>query len=178
MNLADNELLAKIKEKDAAALVTLIHRYIPRVYNWVRASVPESDIEDIVQEVFIAVATSIYTFKGSSSFYTYIFKITKFKITDYYRKSGKEKKEFLTADIENQAHTEPAQQKMAGEDISTLLSCLSAIEYQVVIMRFLDGCSFKEISENTGLSYEAVRSKFRRALEKAYKHKKKTDLKV
>ena len=67
------------------AFVLLYERYFPTVFARVRFKVPESDVEDVTQEIFIAMLKSLGSFKGQSKFSTWIWTITNRKIVDYYR---------------------------------------------------------------------------------------------
>lgn len=173
MNLTDEELIKKIKQHDTMAFETLIRRYYPRVYNWVRTTVPASAAEDVVQDVFLALQNTIYSFNAQSSFSTYLFTLTRHKIADYYRKSEQE-----TAHILRTEKAPPEAEDLEGkvldqEMIHKILSSLPDVEAQILIMRLLEGHAFREIARMLELSYEAVRSKYRRAIEKCSEYNKR-----
>jgi RNA polymerase sigma-70 factor (ECF subfamily) len=87
-------LLARVKADDAAAWDRLVGLYAPLVYRWCRrADLPEQEIADIFQEVFHAVATHIAAFRregANDTFRGWLRVITRNKVRDYFRKTGRE----------------------------------------------------------------------------------------
>lgn len=80
--LNDEELaqLAKMGKQDAFA--ALYERFLPSVYARVRFKIPEADVEDVTQEIFIAVLKSLHSFRAQSKFGTWVRTITNRKIVD------------------------------------------------------------------------------------------------
>ena len=66
----------------------LYERYLPVVYRRVRYMIPEQDVDDVTQEVFIAVVRSIKSFRGDSLFSTWLRTLVKRQIADFYRRRG------------------------------------------------------------------------------------------
>jgi RNA polymerase sigma-70 factor, ECF subfamily len=64
--------------------------YLPLVHGWcLRGGVPRSDVADLVQEVFSAVAQSLDRFRhdhDGASFRGWLHGITRHKVLDYWRK--------------------------------------------------------------------------------------------
>jgi RNA polymerase sigma-70 factor (ECF subfamily) len=72
----DAELLARLRNGDEAAFVTLVSRYNPSLLRVARAYVPNSDLaEDAVQEAWIGVLRGLEKFEGRSSVKTWIFRV-------------------------------------------------------------------------------------------------------
>ena len=80
---SDKELILKAKQGSLEAFTLLYERYLPKVYNRVRFSIPEQDIEDVTQEVFLAVIKSIGSFRGEAQFGTWLRTVTTRQIADY-----------------------------------------------------------------------------------------------
>jgi RNA polymerase sigma-70 factor (ECF subfamily) len=82
-------LLQRVKARDAQAWQRLVDLYGPLVYFWCcRTSLGREDVADVMQEVFLAVASNIQTFhKGPAggSFRGWLRTITKNKIRDHFR---------------------------------------------------------------------------------------------
>ncbi|MFC1719058.1 sigma-70 family RNA polymerase sigma factor [Candidatus Poribacteria bacterium] len=65
--LADWELVEAIKGGDDESLNILIRKYLPKVYNRVHSLVPEADVEDVTQDIFLSLADSIHSRTSHSS---------------------------------------------------------------------------------------------------------------
>src|SRR5512145_134315 len=85
-NPSDDHLVRRVQSGDQEALNLLYEQYLPAVYNRVRFTIPECDVEDVTQEVFIAVMRSICGFRGEARFATWLYTLTRRQIADYYRR--------------------------------------------------------------------------------------------
>ncbi len=79
-------LLARVQAQDQAAWERLVSLYSPLVYGWcVRAGLQPADAADIGQEVFLAVARSIRSFRhdqAGATFRGWLYRITCNKVRD------------------------------------------------------------------------------------------------
>jgi RNA polymerase sigma-70 factor, ECF subfamily len=82
-------LLERIRDRDQEAWRRLVHLYAPLVATWCAAKgVRGADAEDVQQEVFRAVATSLEKFRrdrAGDTFRGWLRGITRNKILDYFR---------------------------------------------------------------------------------------------
>jgi RNA polymerase sigma-70 factor, ECF subfamily len=167
-NSTDEELVhfAKMGKQDAFAM--LYERFLPAVYARVRFKIPETDVEDVTQEVFIAVLKSLHGFRGQSKFGTWIRTITNRKIVDYHRA-----KSVVTTDSDDYEKVKIGKQSEHDEflerqdNISFIQTALSELpqNYQdILLMRFVDEMPFSEIARQNGQSIEATKSLFRRSI--------------
>lgn len=70
------ELIQAAREGDQRAQSQLVNMYSPRIYNLgLRMLRNNEDAEDMLQETFITALQKIDSFKGKSSFYTWIYRI-------------------------------------------------------------------------------------------------------
>lgn len=74
--VSDIDLVAKTKKGDASAFDDLIRKYHGRLYGLIyHMTSNHEDTNDLLQDVFSKVFQVIGTFKGESSFYTWIHRI-------------------------------------------------------------------------------------------------------
>lgn len=74
--VSDNDLVAKTKAGDASAFDDLIRKYHGRLYGLIyHMTSNHEDTNDLLQDVFSKTYQVIETFKGESSFYTWIHRI-------------------------------------------------------------------------------------------------------
>ncbi|MBM3856914.1 MAG: sigma-70 family RNA polymerase sigma factor [Verrucomicrobia bacterium] len=74
--VSDNDLVTKTKKGDAAAFDDLIRKYHGRLYGLVyHMTSNHEDTNDLLQDIFSKAYQVISSFKGKSSFYTWIHRI-------------------------------------------------------------------------------------------------------
>jgi len=84
-NTEDKFLIQQFKDGNMDAFDMLYRRHLPVVYNWVRFLIPSDDVEDVAQEIFIAVFKSLPRFRGQSQFKTWLRPLANYKIAEFYR---------------------------------------------------------------------------------------------
>lgn len=167
---SDEQLAAKAQQGNNQAFLDLYDRYLTKVFNRVKSRIPPNDAEDVTQEVFIAVVRSLHTYKQKSKFNTWLYTIVNRTIADYYRKHyrrNEDQKVSLDTDENSPSYREPVYE---GEDIDEkilvqrLLLGLPDHYQEIILLRFADGMTFKEIAEHNNQSLEAAKSLYRRAI--------------
>jgi RNA polymerase sigma-70 factor, ECF subfamily len=168
-SFSDEELVRSAQMGKQDAFDLLYERYFPNVLARVRFKIPENDVEDVTQEIFIAVLKSLGSFKGQSKFNTWIWTITSRKIVDYYRShkpsliEQDDYEEAVTRNLSNHTGNIDSRQ----DDLVTIQVALGALpqNYQdILLMRFVDEIPFNEIALRNGQSLEATKSLFRRSV--------------
>lgn len=88
----DYELIKRIQEGDNEAIIVLHNRYADRIFHYIYMQTGSyHDTEELLQDVFYKAAKHLKSFKGKSSFKTWVFKIARHTVIDYYRGSAKDK---------------------------------------------------------------------------------------
>ncbi len=161
--LTDEELVERIKNGDKEALDALVKAYLPKVYNRVHSLVPEADAEDVTQDIFMSLVDSISSFQGKSAFSTWFHRISMNKVADYHRKIARRREQFS----ENQPIRIINPWKATEDEmvIKQALVDLPEKHKEVLLLKFSEGLSFAEIADKLDLTYEATRSRCRRAIE-------------
>jgi RNA polymerase sigma-70 factor (ECF subfamily) len=168
-SLSDEELVRLAYKGEQEAFDLLYKRHLPNVMGRVRLKIPENDVEDVTQEIFIAVLRSLDRFKGQSKFSTWVWTITNHKIVDYYRHH---KHNLIEQDEYEEAVTQDSSEYATDvnnpqSDLDAVRQALCALpqSYQdILLMRFVDEMPFNEIAEHNKQSLEATRSLFRRSV--------------
>jgi len=152
----------------------LYERYLPIVYKRVCCLVPESDVEDVTQEVFISLMKSLKGFQGNAQLSTWLRTLTDRRIADYHRRRARGAAEDLTDFSESESQLPPI--KAAGpclDDKVMLREAIAALPdhyREIILLRFAEGLRFEEIARVRGLSLEATKSLFRRAIAALREH--------
>ena len=160
--LPDEELARLARGGDRLAFNVLCDRYLPIVYNRLRALLPFDAVDDVTQEVFIAAVGAIRSYRATATIRTWISAIARHKAIDFYRQRGRQP-ETMELDPEvNDLAEHSAWQEQAIVRIA--LQQLPAHYQDVLLLRFAEGLPFQDIADTLGLSLEAAKSRYRRAI--------------
>lgn len=167
----NDEALAKhAQQGDREAFLVLYNRYLVKVYNRVKSRVPPTDVEDVVQDIFIAVIRSLKGFEQRSQFNTWLYTIVNRQIADFYRKrhrTGGDKEHVSLDEVENSPVVAVSDQDQLDEQalVKRALGKIPEHYREIILMRFVDRYTFAEIADLSGKSLDAVKSLYRRAIE-------------
>jgi RNA polymerase sigma-70 factor (ECF subfamily) len=168
LNASDEQLARTAQLGDQDAFFALYNRYLQRVYNRVRSKIPPQDVDDVTQEVFLAVVRSLDSYEQRARFNTWLYTIVNRQIADFYRRRSRSHRlasaelDDETEDVAAASVQESADQRIA---IQRALDKLPQHYQDIIALRFLDGLSFSEIAEQRGQTLEAVKSLYRRAVQ-------------
>ena len=171
--IEEQDLIEKILSGDTEAYAEIVRSYQVKVLGFCTSLLANTtEAEDAAQEVFIKAYQSLKSFRGNSSFSTWLYRITANHCKDLLRKRSRRKTESLDAlmeasECEAQKHWEPsfnpASARDASEQIERLLSSLSEEERLVLTLREAQGLSYQEIAETMKCTLDAVKSRLKRA---------------
>src|ERR671925_2074709 len=86
MEPADTELIAAVLKGDIASFEPLVEKYSPRVFATARRYARrESEVEDIVQEVFLKAFQKLKTFRGDAPFEHWLMRLAVRTCYDFLR---------------------------------------------------------------------------------------------
>jgi RNA polymerase sigma-70 factor (ECF subfamily) len=171
---SDKELVRAAQNGELEAFTRLYERYLPIVYRRVRYKIPEPDVEDVTQEVFISVMKSLENFRHESQFSTWLRTLTNRQIADYYRSRTPPEIQ-LNLDV---LYTNPGRfstEKTTVDNIDNMdkmimirqsFGSLPEHYQEILLLRFADGLRFKDIAQLLGQSLEGTKSLYRRAVAK------------
>lgn len=163
---SDEVLIQQFKDGNRDAFDLLYQRHLPNVYKRVRCVIPENDVEDVTQEVFIAVLKSLPSFRGDSQFRTWLRTLTNYKVAEFYRKRTRKQEPLLAPLSEASGRMEGATSKVLEERIfiQSALKKLPENYREIILLRFAEDMQFDEIAKLTNQNLEAAKSLFRRAI--------------
>lgn len=151
----------------------LYHRYAPKVFGKCISILKDYDeAKDAVQDIFVKIMTNLANFGERAQFSTWIYSITYNYCIDIIRKKKKEKTLF-TDDIERApdvaAEDVPDEflLEMEVKHLKTVLEMLPAGDRMILLMKYQDDMSIRDISEVLDKTESAVKMKIKRAKHKA-----------
>lgn len=122
-----------------------------------------NEVEDIVQEVLLAIHLKRETWDGNRPIGPWVSAITRNKLIDILRRNGRH----AAIPIEDVMDVLPAEDhtpELSARDIDTLLSHLKTQQEEIVRSISLNGQSIRETAERLAMTEGAVRVSLHRAL--------------
>ena len=175
----DQELIAKVLSGQSASFEPLVVKYQPRVFALARRYARrETEVEDIVQTVFLKTFSKLSSYRGTAPFEHWLMRTATYTCYDFLRKhqrnrewnasdlSDEENDWFENLGEESHAHTN---QEAARALVDKLLDELKPDDRHIITLLELDRKSIQEIADLTGLSESNVKVKAHRAREKMRK---------
>ena len=156
-------------QADRAAFATLYRRYLDRVYGYSFYLLGDHhDAEDATERTFLAALAAIDRYRDEgSTFRSWLFRIAHNQLANALRARSRRRTESLDGVPEPAAGDDPARQAGLADDARRLraaVASLSEDRRQVVILRFVDGLTAREIGDVLGRSEGSVRVLQHRAL--------------
>ena len=166
--LSDADLVEGVKAGSEAHFNELYDRYFPRVYGFVHARMrSHSEAEEIAQEAFVSVLTSIDKYRGQASLISWIFGIAKNLSNNMIRRSSGQREKLSRIDPEHFVpqpsfgrggpEEELGFQRYA-DSLRREIGSVSEWQVEIFEMRHLHDMSITEIARKTQRSSDAVRS--------------------
>jgi len=177
---SDETLVKRVQEGDREAFRQLVERYQRRLFSVAYGMLRNrEDSMDVVQESFVKVYRHIDSFLGTSSFYTWAYRICVNLCIDQLRKRARrqqvdyddamQRSEEVDGDDNIMPSTlgvNPAkvyQRKELLEQLSAAMEALSEKHRSIIILREVQGLSYTEIAEILEISKGTVMSRLHHA---------------
>ena len=139
--------------------------YYQKVFSYINSRINNYyDSQDIAEDVFTKVLKKIDSFDESkSSLSTWIYNITKNTLIDFYRTRHVD-----LEIIDNYEYIAEEQHVSASElsDLEKALNKLTQEEKDIIVLRYYQGFSLKEIASKLSLTYGVTKLRHNSALEK------------
>jgi len=179
--LPDEEIVKRVLAGDTALFEVLMRRHNRRIYRVARAIVKdESEIEDVMQQTYVAAYTHLEQFAGAARFVTWLTKIAVNEALARVRQSAR-----LVRIDPNVEHGEERMRELATEEsnperqaacrelgklLELSIDTLSHEHRTVFVLREVEGLSTAETAECLGISEELVKVRLHRAKSRLREH--------
>ncbi len=158
---SDADIVRAVQAGDTGAYRAVVERYQERVYAVLYGMVRNrEDARDLTQETFVRAFQNLKSFQGQSSVYTWLYRIAMNTGLDHLRRQkqrahdafedGVATREMGGAMSEGSHRDGPVRTLERKRLHAKLLDALQALpedQRQIVVLREVDGLSYKEISE-------------------------------
>jgi RNA polymerase sigma factor (sigma-70 family) len=171
----DSSLVKSYIEGNEYSLEILIKRHQQRLYSFIYSKIKDRDLtEDVFQDTFMKVIRTLKkgNYNEEGKFLPWVMRISHNLIIDHFRKTNrmptfKNTDEFDIFSVLGDGNLN-AEKKIIQEQIYNnvrdLVKELPEEQKEVLIMRMYKDMSFREISENTGVSINTALGRMRYAL--------------
>lgn len=170
---ADKALVAAVLQGDAGGYRVLVERYQGRVYSILYGMVRNrEDATDLTQEAFVKAYQNLSRFRTESSFYTWLYRIAMNVAIDHLRRQKKRAHEAFEDGVATEetggvvsdgSHRDGPGRTLERKQLhARLLAALEQLpedQRQAVVLREVDGLSYKEIAEVMGIPEGTVMSR-------------------
>jgi len=174
MEPTDAELIAAVLKGDTESFEPLVKKYSPRIFATARRYARrESEVEDIVQEVWSKAFQKLHSFRGEAPFEHWLMRLAVRTCFDFLRGHQRNREMAFSELTEPEADwldrfvAEPTSTRddetAARELVHRLLSQLSPPARLVITLLEIEERSVKEISKLTGWSVPLVKVRAFRA---------------
>lgn len=171
---SDEDLVqAIVKTNDTLLFEILYDRYAMLVYNKCFGFAKnEDEAKDLTQDVFLKLFVKLASFKGRSKFSTWLYAFTYNHCVNYVTRDKAKKFEKQSVDykdIQNLSEEEEDDQSflsMKVDKLKVALERISADEKMILLLKYQDNLSIKDIESVLGIGESAVKMRIKRAKDK------------
>ena len=174
-HISDSVLVKSYIQGDERSLEFLVKRHKQRIYNFIYSKVFDRDLtEDIFQDTFIKVIRTLKlgNYNEEGKFVSWVMRIAHNLVIDHFRKNSRIPKFESNNDFDifsvlkdNEIDVE---NKMIKDqilvEVKKIIGLLPNDQKEVLVQRYYNELSFKEISEKTGVSINTSLGRMRYAL--------------
>jgi len=164
--MEDKILIEKFLSGDEAGFEMLVKKYQNRVVNIVYSLIGYAQhAEDIAQEVFIKVYKQLPCFRKEAKFYTWLYRIT---VNTTYNYVKKENKYIPVENVKReQALSKSSLEQVESQERRQIINkAIENLPFQfrsVLVLKDIEGLSYKEIAKTLGCRLGTVESRLFRA---------------
>jgi len=173
--LTDSQLVSDYLLGNRHALSLLVERHRAKTYRFIYTKVQDAELaSDIVQDTFLKVIKTLDKggYRDEGKFVSWVMRIAHNLVIDHFRRLKKMPMTYEKSDYSvfsflsdsSKTKEETMIQEHIESNLHHIINCLPADQLEVVSLRIFKELSFKEISEQTGVSINTALGRMRYAL--------------
>lgn len=166
----DTLLVDAAREGDRSAFGRLYDRFAPMVHGILLARVPGTEVDDLVQDVFLLAFTRVHSLRDATRFGGWLAAITRNRANDYHRRPQAALESPVDmADSEVADRVTVDAEGAEGARILAVVQTLPEAYRETLILRLVEGMTGPEIAARTGLTPGSVRVNLHRGMQQLRK---------
>lgn len=135
----------------------LYQLYAPLVHGVLLARLPRSEVEDLVQDIFLHALRKLHTLRDTRAFGPWIAMIARNRAMDFHRRSRE------TVELPDDLCSNDSSQ-IKAEEILAIIRTLPDAYRETLVLRLVEGMTGPEIATRTGLTPASVRVNLHRGM--------------
>lgn len=151
-------LVERICEGDEEAFAEMYRAYAPMVHGILLVRLPREEVQDVVQEVFLAAYRYVHSLRERNALGGWLARIARNHVVDYYRKARP------TEELTDEHRSRGRSDAEADEVLDAIRSLPEAYS-ETLVLRLVEGMTGNEIAEKTGLTPQSVRVNLHRGMD-------------
>jgi len=167
----DTKLIEQTLAGESAAFGHLVTKYQNRLYNSIaHMTGGNEDARDLVQDAFVQAFVKLESFRQSSSFFTWLYRIAFNLTVSHHRRKKPTVSVERVRDASGREPIEPgegpeshAEQKETCLKVRQAMATLADDHRAILVLREIDGCDYETIAAILELPVGTVRSRLSRA---------------
>jgi len=157
---SEEALLVKaVRHGEQEAFAKLYSLYAPMVHGILLARVPWGEVDDLVQDVFLAALKKLNTLRDDAAFGAWLAMIARNRAMDFHRR--KRDTEELSDDLVTQGSFEADRE---AANVFEVICRLPEAYRETLVLRLVEGMTGPEIADRTGLTPASVRVNLHRGM--------------
>jgi len=178
IDITDEALMQSFAQGQSSAFEQLYDRHETSVWRFVFRSVQNQAVtDDLVQELWFAVARTAASYEPTAKFKTWLFTMARNRVIDHVRTAKNhvsidaenDDGESMFSDLAAESRLGPLRQVSSREQATALLNAIEQLpndQREVFLMQAEGDMSVEEIAAATGFSFETAKSRLRYARSK------------
>ncbi len=161
---AELRMMKRIASRDRAAANELFERYADELFAFASRRLPETDAEDVLQEIFKRALVSASTFRGSGSLRSWLYAIARHTLLERWRDRIDPRSFLEIVDL----GPSPESLVLRGEQSERLVWALERLpDEQAIVLELhrADGLSHEEVAAVLGIRPATSRKRLQRAIQ-------------
>ncbi len=154
---AESVIIRNVLAGDRDMFARLYERYAPLVHGVLLARMPRSEVEDVVQDIFLHALRKLHTLRDPNAFGPWIAMIARNRATDFHRRSHE------TVEVSEDLKSADSSSAKA-EEILSIIRRLPEAYRETLVLRLVEGMTGPEIAARTGLTPASVRVNLHRGM--------------
>jgi RNA polymerase sigma-70 factor (ECF subfamily) len=155
-------LVKAVLDGDRDSFGRLYEMYAPMIHGILLARIPRSEVDDLVQDIFLHAFRKLHTLRDWAAFGPWIAMIARNRAMDFYRRTKE------TVEVTEDLRSTDMQTSRANE-ILELIRALPEAYRETLILRLVEGMTGPEIAARTGLTPASVRVNLHRGMKQLRK---------
>jgi len=168
--MTEDEIIKRlVHSNDTSAFSILYDKYADKIYYKCLSLVKDKQLaQDLTHDIFVKIFISIKKFNFQSSFATWVYRITYNFCIDFLRKQ--QEQHFTRLDEEEDYGEDDVGDDelfaISVDKLEVILAQISAEDKAILLMKYQDELSLKDIMQTLDISESAVKMRIKRAKEK------------